>query len=146
MKGIKEILEAGKGLTESVGKAFDQNFTSQEEKLQARNDLLQKANEIVTMTSNLQSNLIKSEAEGNFLQRSWRPLVMLSFAFIVIYAYFVQPAFFPDTRPIADILDPRFWDLLQIGLGGYVIGRSAEKVVKSVAENMDISVNRNKKS
>jgi hypothetical protein len=29
-------------------------------------------------------------------------------------------------------LENEFWELLKIGIGGYVVGRSAEKIAKSV--------------
>lgn len=60
------------------------------------------------------------------LQRSWRPLVMLVFAFIVLYSKVIAPLF---NLPIAP-LEPQFWTLLELGLGGYVIGRSLEKIAK----------------
>lgn len=28
----------------------------------------------------------------------------------------------------------KLWDIVQLGLGGYVIGRSAEKIIPQVAE------------
>ena len=133
-------------LAKNIGNAFDQNFTSQDEKLQARNSLVEQATTLVRSLQELQSKIIEIESTGNWLQRSWRPLVMLTFAFIVIYAYFIQPAFFPNAVVIFDNLDPQFWELLKIGMGGYVIGRSTEKVAKSVSENMSINVFKRKKN
>ena len=60
------------------------------------------------------------EAQGNWLQRSWRPIIMLVFATIVLIGTFFDLPILSDTS--------RFWDLLEIGIGGYVIGRSAEKI------------------
>lgn len=65
-----------------------------------------------------QAAIIGAEAQGNWLQRSWRPLVMLSFAFIVLLGTVIDIPFLSD--------DSRFWNLIEIGLGGYVIGRSLE--------------------
>ncbi len=68
-----------------------------------------------------QSSIIRSESGGqSWLQRSWRPIVMLSFLLLVICDSFGLLAF-----RLAD----QAWTLLQIGLGGYVIGRSAEKII-----------------
>ena len=53
---------------------------------------------------------------------------MLAFGFIVIYVKFIGPLFglaIPE-------LENEFWELLKIGIGGYVVGRSAEKIAKSV--------------
>ena len=64
------------------------------------------------------AGVIRAEAAGNWLQRSWRPLVMLIFAVIVLIGTFTSLPMLADTS--------RFWDLLEIGLGGYVVGRSGE--------------------
>lgn len=53
---------------------------------------------------------------------------MLSFGFIVIYVKFVGPLF--DLR--IPVLEDEFWTLLQIGIGGYVVGRSAEKIADKI--------------
>ena len=71
-----------------------------------------------------QSAAVGEEARGNWLQRSWRPLVMLVFALIVLVGTFTTLPLLSDTS--------RFWDLLEIGIGGYVIGRSGEKVTESL--------------
>ena len=67
-----------------------------------------------------QAAIIGAEAQGNWLQRSWRPMIMLVFATIVLIGTFFDLLILSDTS--------RFWDLLEIGIGGYVIGRSAEKI------------------
>ena len=48
--------------------------------------------------------------------------------FIVIYVKFIAPLF--DLR--IPELENEFWNLLQLGIGGYVIGRSAEKIAEKV--------------
>jgi len=50
--------------------------------------------------------------------------------FIVIYVKFVAPLF--DLK--IPELENEFWNLLQIGIGGYVIGRTGEKMMKSYSE------------
>ena len=76
----------------------------------------------------MQADIIIAEAKGNWLQRSWRPLLMLAFGFIVIYVKFIAPLF--DLR--IPELENEFWNLLQLGIGGYVVGRSAEKISKNI--------------
>ena len=79
----------------------------------------------------LQTDVILAEAKGNWLQRSWRPILMLAFGFIVIYVKFIAPLF---GLPIPT-LENEFWDLLQLGIGGYVVGRSVEKVAGNITVN-----------
>ena len=132
-------------LAKNIGDAFDNNFTSGEERMTARNALVNQATSLAGDLQAMQAKIIELEGSGNWLQRSWRPIVMLIFAFIVVWAYFIQPAFFPAARPMNESLDPQFWELLRLGMGGYVIGRSAEKIVSSVSENMNVTVRKSKK-
>jgi hypothetical protein len=73
----------------------------------------------------LQSKNLQTEMQGNWLQRSWRPLLMLSLVFIVVNNYILFP-YFPAIFSSLDLPD-QLWELLKIGVGGYVIGRSVEK-------------------
>lgn len=73
-----------------------------------------------------QSNIIVAEAQGqSWLQRSWRPITMLTFLCLVVADSFGWLA-----SPLAD----EAWTLLQIGLGGYVVGRSMEKITPKIAD------------
>ncbi len=73
------------------------------------------------------ANTIMAEANGeSWLQRNWRPLLMVLFGLIVANNYLLAP------YGVGQQLDlpPDMWDLLKIGVGGYVVGRSVEKGVK----------------
>ena len=118
-------------LVDSIGEAFDKNFTKEEERIKAKTELLAMANDFILKVSQVKADVLKVELSGNWLQRSWRPIIMLSFGFIVIYRYFVAPTF---SLPMAE-LPENFWNLLELGLGGYVIGRSAEKILSGSSIN-----------
>ena len=75
----------------------------------------------VTITRDAEK-ILAAEAGGNWLQRSWRPLVMLVFAAVVLVGAFVPLPMLEDNS--------RFWDLLEIGLGGYILGRGMETLPK----------------
>lgn len=80
------------------------------------------------------ANIIVAEARGeSWLQRSWRPLLMCLFGLIVANNYLVVPLF---GTPAADI-PPDMWDLLKLGVGGYVVGRSVEKGARVWKEKPD---------
>jgi hypothetical protein len=73
------------------------------------------------------AQVIVAEAQGeSWLQRNWRPMLMILFGVIVGNNYIVVPLF---GTPAADI-PPDMWDLLKLGVGGYVVGRSVEKGVR----------------
>lgn len=81
------------------------------------------------------ADVIKAEAtSGNRLASSWRPITMLVFVSIVANNYILAPylqALF-GWHVTLD-MPPQLWDLLKIGLGGYVVGRSAEKMMTTYA-------------
>ena len=75
------------------------------------------------------TSLILAEMHGTFLQRSWRPLMMLWFAGLIGMWWFGVE---PDNFTQAD--KDNLFDLLKLGIGGYVVGRSAEKVIPKAIE------------
>lgn len=75
-----------------------------------------------------QQQVIAAEAaSGNWLASSWRPITMLTFLALVVcdsFGWLHSP------------LAPQAWTLLQIGIGGYTIGRSVEKLAPSVLKSI----------
>jgi len=125
---MKKILQFLTGdVIGSVGKVIDDIFTNDEERIKAKNELIKVIQQKELELQQMQTDIIIAEAKGNWLQRSWRPILMLSFGFIVIYVKFIAPLF--DLR--IPELENEFWNLLQLGIGGYVIGRSGEKIIDS---------------
>ena len=79
-----------------------------------------------------QAGIITAEANGHsWLQRNWRPLLMLIFMIIISNNYIIHPylALFTDKSIALDIPE-NMWALLKIGVGGYVVGRSGETITK----------------
>ena len=119
------------GLVKEVGNVIDKLFTSEEERLKAKNEIFKVLQEQQLELQKLQTEIIVTEANSNWLQRSWRPILMLAFGFIVIYVKFIAPLFSLPIPPLED----EFWNLLQLGIGGYVVGRSVEKVAGNITIN-----------
>lgn len=72
------------------------------------------------------TSIIVAEVQGgSWLQRNWRPGLMVWFA-ILVGAYWF--GFTPENLS-SEAVDNLF-QLVQIGVGGYVVGRSAEKVIR----------------
>ncbi len=79
-----------------------------------------------------QANIITAEAKSeHWITATWRPITMLTFVAIVANNYILYPymSLFWDAAPLLE-LPPDLWTVIQIGLGGYVVGRSAEKAAK----------------
>ena len=81
---------------------------------------------IETKSSELeaQAKIVLAEAQGSWLQRNWRPLLMVVFAGLVAAHWFGFTA--PD---IPESVQNSLLNIVMVGVGGYVMGRSAGKVV-----------------
>ena len=139
--GLSEVVD-------SVSKGIDSLFTSDEEKLQAKNILREIDNKLkvkmleheasiakeMTKRMDIQSSIIKAEATSDhWVVASWRPITALVFTFIIANNYIVVPymeALFSVSIPRLE-LDQNMWELLKLMIGGYVMGRSVEKVAQT---------------
>jgi hypothetical protein len=84
-------------------------------------------------TEQAAAKIVETEAQSeHWLTANWRPLTMLVFVVIIANNYIIAPyteAMFGITVMLE--IPPDMWDLLKLGLGGYVAGRSAEKGIKA---------------
>ena len=120
----KDMMKPLTTLINAIGETVDRLTLPAREKRQLEAELTEKLRTHVEKLAEEQSSVLREEARGNWLQRSWRPLVMLTFATIILTGTFVSLPILADTS--------RFWDLLEIGLGGYVIGRGGEKILQTI--------------
>ena len=81
------------------------------------------------------AKIVLGEVQGqSWLQRNWRPLLMLSIVAIVVNNYLVYPylsLFWAGAKLLE--LPEALWSLMKIGVGGYIVGRSTEKIAESVS-------------
>jgi hypothetical protein len=76
------------------------------------------------------ADIIKAEASsGNSLASSWRPITMLVFVGLITARWFGWAA--PELSE-AEYL--KLWSIVEFGLGGYVVGRSVEKIAPTIAD------------
>ena len=80
------------------------------------------------------AKIIEAEAKAGWFASSWRPLLMYVLIFILVWNYILGPVVKIFTGAVISFeLPGDVWGLLQIGLGGYVVGRSAESVARTIA-------------
>ena len=69
------------------------------------------------------AKIVLAEAQGSWLQRNWRPLLMVTFAALVVAHWFGLTA--PN---IPENVQNSLLNIVMVGVGGYVVGRSGEKI------------------
>ena len=118
-----------------VASLIDNVHTSEEERLKIKQSLFEMQSLMAAQVMDYEAKILEAKAKiitaeatgQSWLQRNWRPITMLTFLGLVVADSFGLLAF----RLAAEA-----WTLLQIGLGGYVVGRSAEKIVPQVTKVM----------
>ncbi len=86
------------------------------------------------------SDIILAEAKSeHYITSSWRPLLMLTITAIVAWNFLFAPLielavmlFTGSEIPLAIELPEELWMLLTIGVGGYTLGRSGEKIANNL--------------
>ena len=128
MIGIQDLIA---GIFKPAAELIDELHTSEDERLTAKGHLLdvqaaamQRVFDYEKSTLEAQANIVSSEASSeHWLTATWRPITMLTMLTLV-----VGDAMLWLPNPLSEDA----FSLLQIGLGGYVVGRSAEKIIKVV--------------
>jgi hypothetical protein len=126
------------GVTDLISNIFkpaanlvDDLHTSDEERLNAKTKMLevqavamQQVFDYETQALTARANIVNSEASSeNWIASSWRPITMLTFMVLAVG---------DSLGLLATPLRDEAWMLLQLGLGGYVVGRSGEKIAKTI--------------
>ncbi len=94
-------------------------------------ELLKEIQNAESKAMQAQASVIVAEANGeSWLQRNWRPMLMVAFGFIIVNNYILVPYFNLFGIPVVALdIPPPLWTLLQLGIGGYIASRGAEKMV-----------------
>jgi hypothetical protein len=122
-----------------ITKALDAFVKDQELRRKLEADLQGKLTEHLGKSEELGQAVVLAEIKSeDWLTRNWRPLVMLTLMGFIVFVGLVIPALdFVFGAPVTfnprwSALPPQFWDFLSIGVGGYIGGRTLEKVAGQV--------------
>ena len=119
------------GIFKPAAELIDELHTSEDERLKARGHLLdvqaaamQRVFDYESETLKAKAGIVQAEAKSeHWVTATWRPITMLTFLALAVGD---SMGWLPN--PLRD----EAWTLLQIGLGGYVVARSGEKLVTTV--------------
>lgn len=77
----------------------------------------------------LAASIITAEAKSeHWLTSTWRPLVMLTFTGLIVLRWLGL------TVDIPAEIEQELWSVVQLGIGGYTIGRSGEKIATAMSK------------
>ena len=124
------VAPLAKILFNTIDKAVPDKDLQEKLKAQLQTQLLQ------SNTAELQAaaKIVEAEAKAGWFASSWRPLLMYVLIFILVWNYVIGPVIKVFTGAVISFeLPGDVWTLLNVGLGGYVVGRSAESVARTMA-------------
>ena len=124
------VAPLAKILFNTIDKAVPDKDLQEKLKAQLQTQLLQ------SNTAELQAaaKIVEAEAKAGWFASSWRPLLMYVLIFILVWNYILGPVIKVFTGAVISFeLPGDVWTLLNVGLGGYVVGRSAESVARTMA-------------
>lgn len=136
-----QIIQLVGGIFKPAADLVDNLHTSEEEKLllknklqDIKNEVTQKQLELLGKQMDLERQLVDAQTaiittetkSDSWISRNWRPITMLTFIAIIVCH---SLGWITLEEKFAD----KFMLLVQIGLGGYVVGRSAEKAAPAIA-------------
>ncbi|WP_163372651.1 3TM-type holin [Endozoicomonas acroporae] len=111
-----------------LGKVIERIIPDPDKAAQAKNQLVDMAVKGELDELAQRAGVIKAEAQGDgWLQRSWRPIVMLVFTALIVARWLGWSA--PD---LSEAVELKLFSIVQIGLGGYIASRGIEKVADKI--------------
>ena len=128
-------------------KIIEAHVADRELRLKLAHEMEASALAFLTRQTELGANAVMAEIQSeHWLSRSWRPILMLLLMGFLVLAGVILPladALHGSPVPFSprwQALPQGFWDFLTIGMGGYIGGRSLEKVASVVAGNHSLPV------
>ena len=138
------LLQLISSIFEPLTKLIDSVHTSEAEKLTAKTQLMVLQSQAVstaldheTKALEARRDIIVAEAKGeSWLTSNWRPCIMVACMTATLAYWFgltpTDPVTGLSLLPLS-VVNSMF-DLVTIGVGGYIAGRSVEKTAASVVE------------
>lgn len=127
--GIDDIIGNGLGL---VRGAMERIWPTPEQKASAEAMELRASVDAAVGIMTAQSAAVLAEIRsGSWLAQSWRPITMLTFTALIVARWM---GFSAPNISEAEMIE--LWVIVKYGLGGYVGGRTVEKVAPVIADTV----------
>ena len=115
-----------------LGKVVGNLFPDPEQKAKAEAEMMKALLSHQAEIEGAAAKIIQTEAASqHWLAANWRPLTMIVFVCLIVARWFGWAA--PNLSEAEYV---KLWSIVEFGLGGYVVGRSVEKIAPSIADAM----------
>lgn len=130
---LKGLLDGVSGLINSIkGGSPEEKLAAQVQLSALQTEFQEKLIEANLAFAQAQRDVIVAEASGHsWLQRNWRPMTMLAMVFLI--GVIVWTGGYVNGRQLDHEFVMEILSIIKVGLGGYVVGRSAEKIAPQIA-------------
>lgn len=126
---ISSLFSGVTGLVDKVTTTDEERLKAQLEVKRLETAFTLEMAKLEVENAKTQASVITAEVHStSWMARSWRPILMLTFTFIIAYNHVIAPIFSLTALP----LPPEMWATLKLGMGGYIVSRSAEKIAPGV--------------
>jgi len=138
LPALQIVAPLAKMLFSTIDKAIPDKDLAERLKFQLNEQLLKSSTEELKAAA----SIVEAEAKSNWFVSSWRPLLMYVLIFILVWNYILGPIIKIVLGSVITFeLPGDVWTLLQIGLGGYVVGRSGESIARTLVNKTVINKN-----
>lgn len=115
-----------------IGQIVSSLFPDPKEKAKAEAETIRLLLEHQADIESAAAKIINTEAaSSHWLAANWRPLTMIVFVGLIVARWFGWAA-----PGLAEAEYIKLWSIVEFGLGGYVVGRSVEKIAPSIASSL----------
>jgi len=113
-----------------IGKVVGNLFPDPEQQAKAQHEMMLELMKHQSQIETAAASIIQAEAASqHWLAANWRPITMLVFLGLIVARWFGWAA--PN---LAEAEYIKLWSIVEFGLGGYVVGRSVEKIAPGIAD------------
>lgn len=115
-----------------IGQIVSSLFPDPKEKAKAEAETIRQLLAHQADIESAAAKIINTEAaSSHWLAANWRPLTMIVFVGLIVARWFGWAA-----PGLAEAEYIKLWSIVEFGLGGYVVGRSVEKIAPSIASSL----------
>lgn len=132
------VIDLIAGIFKPAAELVDSLHTSEDERLRHKERLLdvqaaamQRVFDYETEALKARANIVNTEAGAeHWVTATWRPIVMLTFTGLVVARFLGFEA-----EGMTQSEYEALWELITIGLAGYTVARSGEKIAKTIKKS-----------